>query len=278
MIKIFLTVRNRLGITIKCLEAIKRHTTIPHQIYVYNNQSNYLVEDHFKYFCKLYMKGLITQVTFNTDASTFNAFSKASACNMFGLQHEQDPKKSETDFILMLDNDIILTPDWDQLLLRAWKYVKKNKLNHIKVIGQLPGGIKHKNEEHRITEDLIGHAGMLGGSGLWSVRSNFFTDVGLLPLNQLVGQNKRHDQLYWQLLQKASGSRHYIMGLDKKLGIHCGSMAGSVCNVLTRNRTTKGNKKLNLICFEEADNAIKRMDFDTFFEKIYNNKQLIADW
>lgn len=279
MIKIFLTVRNRFGITVKCLEAIKRHTTVPYQLYVYNNQTNYMIEDHFKYFCKLYMNGLITQLTFNTDASTFNAFSKATACNMFGLQHEQDPEKNKYDFLLMLDNDIIVTPEWDKYVLQAWNYVNKNKKNHIKVIGQLPGGIKAKTEEHKIAKDLVGWAGSLGGSGLWSVRPNFFKDVGLLPLNQLVGQNKRHDQLYWQLLQRASGTKHYIMGLNKKLGIHCGSMAGSVCNVLTRQRPKKGKKlDLKAICFKEADERIRSMNFDTFFEQIYNNKALLSDW
>ena len=151
MIKIFLTVRNRFGITVKCLESIRRHTVNPYQIYLYNNQTNYKIEEHFKYLCKLYSKGLITQITFNTDDSTFNAFSKASACNMFGLQHEQDPHKNEYDFLLMLDNDIILTPGWDTHLKTAWKYVEKNKLKHVKVVGQLPGGIKSKKEEHKIS-------------------------------------------------------------------------------------------------------------------------------
>ena len=276
MIKIFLTVRNRFVITVKCLEAIKRHTTQPYQIYVYNNQTNYMIEEHFKYFCKLYSKGLITQLTFNTDASTFNAFSKATSCNMFGLQHEQDPEKNKCSFLMMLDNDIILTPGWDKHVSRAWKYIEKNKLQHIKVVGQLPGGIKHKNEEHQIAGDLIGRAGMLGGSGLWTVRPNFFTDVGLLPLKQLVGFNKRHDQLYWQLLQKSSNSRHYIMGLNKKLGIHCGKMAGSVCNTLNRQR--HGKKNLEAITFKEGDENIRSMNFNEFFDKIYNNKALLGDW
>jgi len=276
MIKIFLTVRNRFAITQKCLESIFRHTRSTYQIYVYNNQTNYLIGDHFKYMLKLFNKGLLTQVTFNTDASTFNAFSKASACNMFGLQHEQDPEKNSYDFLLMLDNDIILTPDWDQHLIRAWNYVNKKKLNHIKVIGQLPGGIKAKNEVHNITEDLLGKAGMLGGSGLWSVRPNFFTDVGLLPLKTLVGQNKRHDQLYWQLLQKASGTRNYIMGLNKKLGIHCGRVAGSVCNTLTKQKDK--NTALKNICFEESDEKIRNIEFKEFYKNIQDDKQLLADW
>lgn len=276
MIKIFLTVRNRIGITVKCLESIFRHTKSPYQIYVYDNQTNFLIKDHFKYFCGLYDKGLITQVTFNTNESTFNAFSKASACNMFGLQHEQDPRKDEYSFLLMLDNDIILTPGWDEYLKRAWKYVGKQKLKYIKVIGQLPGGIKHKKEEHQIAADLNGRAGTLGGSGLWSVRPNFFRDVGFLDLKQLVGQNKRHDQLYWQLLHKASGGKPYIMGVNKKLGIHCGRLAGSVCNTLTRERNTQ--VALERIKFEKGDEEIKNMNFKTFFNTIQSDRHLIGDW
>jgi hypothetical protein len=276
MIKIFLSVRNRFGITVKCLEAIKRHTTSPYQIYVYDNQTNFLLDEHFRYFHKLYSKGLVTQVTFNTDESTFNAFSKATSCNMFGLQHEQDPKKKEYSFLVMLDNDIIVTPGWDKYLKRGWKYIKAKKLDYIKVIGQLPGGIKSKIEEHPIADDLMGRAGVLGGSGLWSVRPNFFTDVGLLPLDQLVGHNKKHDQLYWQLLAKVSFGKPYIMGLNKKLGIHCGMMAGSICNVLTRQGLR--TKDLSKITFEKGDDEIRSMDFDTFFNKIQNNQQLISDW
>lgn len=276
MIKIFLTVRNRLGITVKCLEAIRRHTTVPYQIYVYNNQTNYLIGEHFKYFCKLYTKGLITQITFNTNDSTFNAFSKASACNMFGLQHEQDPKKKDYEFLLMLDNDIILTPKWNKHLSNAWNFVNKNNLKNIKVIGQLPGGIKSRTERYTINDKLNGVAGHLGGSGLWSVQTDFFTDVGILDLKQLVGHNKMHDQHYWRLLHKATGGKSYIMGINQKLGIHCGRLCGSICNTLTRQRCT--DKALEHIKFSESDENIKKMDFDTFYQKILDETGLIKDW
>ena len=113
MIKIFISVRNRLAITQKCITAIKRHTKIKHQIYIYDNASNYLLQDHFLYFYNLYKSGQITQVTFTTEQSTFNAFSKASTCNFFGQQHEQDPNKDKYDFLIMIDNDVILAPKWD---------------------------------------------------------------------------------------------------------------------------------------------------------------------
>ena len=73
MIKIFLSVRNRLAITKKCIEAIERHTELPYHLYVYNNQTNYKVEEHWRYFQTLYEQGRISQVTFNTNESTWNA-------------------------------------------------------------------------------------------------------------------------------------------------------------------------------------------------------------
>ncbi len=278
MIKIFLSVRNRLAITKKCIEALEKHSTIPHQIYVYDNDSNYLIDEHFDYFCEMYKKGIIAQVTFTTTKTTFNAFSKASACNFFGQQHEQDPHKDGYVFLLMLDNDIIVTPEWDRKLATSWKYINKNKLNDIKVVGQTPGGIKNKKTVVKINEELQGRTGKLGGSGLWSVRTNFFDDVGLLNLSELVGFDKKHDQNYWRLLDISTGGKPYILALNQKLGIHCGKMAGSVCNRLTTNKKMPEEKRLELIKFEKAEDRIEKLTFSEFFNIIHTDKVLMADW
>jgi hypothetical protein len=272
MIKIFISVRNRIAITQKCITAIKKHSKLKHQIYIYDNASTYLVKDHFLYFYNLYNSKQISQVTFTTEQSTFRAFSKASTCNFFGQQHEQDPNKDKYDYLVMMDNDIVVAPGWDEKLLVAWKYVTKNNMKNIKVIGQRPGGIKNLDAKvYEITKNLNGRIGSLGGSGLWSVRPNFFRDVGFLDLKRLVGQDKKHDQLYWQLMGKASGGKPYIMGLVTKLGYHCGPIAGSVCNRLTRNR--KESDKSKVIKFEENENRISSMDFDTFYQKISTDKK-----
>jgi len=276
MIKIMLTVRNRLAITKKCIEAILKHSSIPTQIYVYNNQTSFLIDDHFEFFRDLYKNGLISQVTFNTNSSTFGAFSKAVACNMFGLQHEQDPKKDEYAFLLFLDNDIIVTPEWDVRLKQAWKYVRKNDLKNIKVIGQLPGGIKSFDELHEIGE-IKAKAGRLGGSGLWSVRPDFFRDVGYLDLKRLVGFDKRHDQHYWEKLGHSSNGKPYILGLNVKLGIHCGSIAGSVCNALTKYRGDNKNRE-EKIKYAHAEKDISDMPFDQFYQKISTDVSLHRDW
>lgn len=276
MIKICLTVRNRLSITKKCLQALQKHSTIPHQIYIYDNQTNYKIEEHFNYFCKLYTKGIITQLIFNTNESTFNAFSKAAAFNFFGRCHEDDPRKDSCDFLMLLDNDIIVMPEWDKNLKIAWEYVKKNKMDNIKIVGQTPGGIKQKDPQKHQFNDTEGILGHLGGSALWSIKPNFFKEVGFLDLKQLVGQNKRHDQLYWQLLAKTTHNKPYIMGVKQKLGIHCGKLAGSICNKLTQLRNDP--KKSEKIKFEEAEETIDKMDFDSFFKMIENDKELMNDW
>ncbi len=278
MIKIFITVRNRLAITKKCITAIQKHSTIPYQLYVYDNQTNYKSEEHFDYFSSLYNKGLVSQVTFNTNASVFNAFSKATSNNMFGLMHQQDPEKNKYKFLVMLDNDIILTPEWDQTLATAWKYINKHGLTDIKVIGQTPGGIKNKKTVININKELSGRTGKLGGSGLWSVRTNFFEDVGLLDLSKLVGLDKQHDQRYWHLLDISTNGKPYILALNKKLGIHCGKMVGSVCNRLNKSKGRPEEQRLELIKFAKAEDAIENISFDDFFQKIHNDNALLSDW
>jgi len=271
MYKIMITVRNRLAITKKCLEALRLHSKIPHQIYLYDNLTNHKLDEHFNYYHKLLSKGKVAQVTFNTATSTFKAFSKASACNNFGAVHEQDPNKDNIMFLVFLDNDIIVRPGWDKTLRAAWKEVNKYKLKNIKVIGQRPGGIRNGQKLPYKIAGLDAMAGKLGGSALWCVKNNFFRDVGYLDLRELVNHNKRHDQVYWRKLSQAAGGDRYILGLSTKLGIHCGRMAGSVCNALTKNRHKD-------IAFEKQDTNIDKMKFDEFYKYIINRKELHNDW
>lgn len=277
MIKIFMSVRNRLAITKKAIHALKTYSTIPHQIYVYNNITNYLLKEHFIYFMKLYEKGYISQVTFTSKESTFNTFSKAASSNFFGCQHECDPKKDSYNFLVILDNDIIVTPEWDKKILQTWDYINKNNLKHVKIVGQLPGGIKHQEPKViKISKEINGRLGKLGGSGLWSVRPNFFNDIGILNLRVLIGHDKRHDQMYWRLLEEKNKGRSYIMGINQKLGIHCGGMAGSVCNTLIRNRMKKNKEEL--IKFEKLEEKINSLSFDEFYNQIKNNQTFAKDW
>lgn len=276
MIKICITVRNRLSITKHCISSILSHTTIPYKIYLYNNLTNHKIDEHFEYFCDLYKKGIISQLTFNTHQSTFNCFSKTVSSNQFGLIHEQDPEKDKYYYLVILDNDMIVMPEWDINLKAAWKYVNKNKMTNIKIITQSPGGMKQKE----LLKDTINGnkvvLATLGGSGFWSIRPDFFRDVGYLDLSKFVGRNKGHDSQYWPIIHKASKGKKYTLGLQKKLAIHCGPMIGSVCNVLQNYKMDEKNK-LEKIKFELGEENISKMNFDEFF-KLVSAKNELSKW
>lgn len=272
MIKIFLTVRNRLAITTKCITALYRHTKIPFELYVYDNLTNYRIHEHFMYWSILYEKKLIHQLTINTKTSTFNSFSKAASCNQFGLWHEQDSNKYNYDFLLFLDNDMILNPGWDDTLIKSWNDVKSKNLKHILVITQLPGGImKRQKFDHKIG-GFDCQIGKLSGSGFWSVRPTFFKDVGFINLTRLTGLNKKHDQEYWNLMEIKNKGIPYILGINSKMTFHCGgAISGSVCNVLSNNDEKVA---LNKITFEESEKKIDNLSFDEFYNQINKNEKL----
>ena len=270
MYKIMISVRNRLAITTKCIAAITKHSTIPHEIYVYDNCTSYLVNEHFMYWSLLYQKGIIKQLVINTKESTFNAFSKAVAFNQFLMNHEQDPDKDKYDFLLLLDNDIIVFPGFDKVLKDAWTDVKKYNLNNIKIITQLPGGIMSKKELGEKIAGFHAKTGKCGGSGFWALQPNFAREIGCLDILPLVGLNKKHDQNYWTKLEKFSKGKDYILGLDAQLALHMGAISGSICNTLTRN---KNKSTEELIKFEESEKHINSLSFDQFFESIKKDKE-----
>lgn len=264
MIKIFLTVRNRLCLTKKCIEALEKHTYNPYELYVFNNLSDYLIDEHFSFFRDMYKENRLSQIVFNTSKSTFNAFSKGVANNQFGHIHEMDPNKDRTDFILMLDNDIILTDGWDKKVLNAWKDIDKFKMNHIKVVSQTPGGIMRRQKVNRKIAGFDAEEGYNGGSAIWTVRKNFFNDVGFLNIKSLVGINKKHDQHYWPMMNRKSKGKPYILGLDTVLAYDSSPLLGSVCNSLEKARK---NKKQRLdISFADKEKKIDEMNFDEFFK------------
>lgn len=273
-----MTVRNRLATTCKSIAALKRHSVIPHQIYIYDNSTNYKIQEHFIYWSMLYERGLISQITFTSNESTFNAFSKASTCNFFGSQHEHDPKKDEYDFLLFLDNDIIVTPGFDEVLCKAWKDVNALKLNNVKIIGQLPGGIKCKVNLDHLIGGVKACLGTHGGSGFWSVRPNFFKEIGFLDLKHFQNLHKRHDIEYWYKISQYTQGKEYILGLQHKLCIHTGKISGSICNILSGNRFFSDKEKEDLIKLEESEKIIDQMSFDEFYNLVSNDEDMIKDW
>ena len=275
-IKIAMTVRNRLSITKKAIEALHKNTKSDFQLYIYDNLSNYKVREHWEYFWNLYSNNLVSQVTFNSKESTFNAFSKAVALNSFGLNHNQDPNKKKYDFLTFIDNDIIVTPNWDLIIKGAWQDIKENNIKNIYVISQLPGGIKFKKNVPNKIAGCEAKIGKLGGSAFWNVKTNFFDEIGFLNMKKLVGLNKKHDQFYWQKLHEASNGHEYILGINKKLCVHVGGLAGSVCNILSAGGNEKERLKKSKL--EQQERIIESMSYDEFYDKVINDKKYIDGW
>lgn len=244
------------------------------QLHVYINQSEHRTDETFEFFRDLYKENLVTQVTFNTNDSTFNAFSKAVACNQFGLNHEQDPLKDTYDFLLMLDNDMIVAHDWDVKLKKVWNHVREKKMKSVKVVTQIPGGSKGTK---LLDKKIIGcnaKLGHLGGSGFWCVQPNFFRDIGYLDVPPLVGHNKKHDQHYWRKLQKKTGG-NYVLSIGDIFAYHTGSIAGSICNRLTRNKNYKSNDCSKTV---EVEKRIDALVFDDFYKEISDPKKKLNRW
>jgi hypothetical protein len=263
MYKVFLTVRNRLSITIKCITALVRHSEMPFQLYIYDNISHTMLRERFLYYSLLYEKKIATQITINTEASTFNAFSKAASCNQFGYLHEDDPKKDQYSFLLFLDNDMIVTPKFDKILEQAWQEVSKDPLlQSVRVITYLGNATKAIEEVPHKIAGYRAFLGKLSGSSFWCVKPDFFRQVGFLDLRPLTGRSKGHDQYYWPLLDRSSKGKSYILALQANLAIHTGKYVGSVCNAL---RTAKDIKRIE---FREAEREIDKLSFDEFYRKI----------
>jgi len=276
MYKIFLTVRNRLSTTIKCITSIQKHSELPYQLYVYDNLTTDKIDEHFMFWSTLYKKGILTQVTFNTYDSTFNVFSKVVANNQFGQLHEMDPNKDNYDFLLFLDNDMILFPGWDTTIKQAWQDVKRLNMNYVKIIVQMPGGVQNKKLVNSKIAGVDAYTGWAGGSGYWAVKPDFFRDIGFLPVENFVGASKKHDQFYWLKLEQKSKGTNYMLGLDKRMIIHTGF--DSICNTLTRNKNLSREELEKVIKFEETENYINSMTFDEFFNKIKDDSMYLNNW
>ena len=232
------TVRNRLQMTKYTLEQLFRSVNFNNwelEIFLYDNLSEFDMEERAQYYGKLLRERWLTQVTFNTKGSTDNAFSKAAANNQFADFHMNSLDKRSIRYLIMMDNDMLCLPGWLEQFDKAWKDVRSDpKLKkEISIVTQHPGGVMgRKRFSINGTEYTRGTS---GGSGLWIVKNDFYDRIGKLNLAKLVGKNKAHDQHYWYRIQRKTGVYNYAVTVFCQKVLHLGGICGSVCNSLHQN-------------------------------------------
>lgn len=274
-IAIFLSVRNRLAVTKKCIEALYKYTTCPFHLYVYDNCTTYKVAEHFKYFGDLYVENKITKYTVNTLESTYYAFSKAVAFNDFGHTIQQNPIKNRYDYYVCLDNDIIIRKEgWNDVFKDLWKAVAcTEELDSIRVLAQFPGGTTV--HQKGTIDDYKVNLGFASGSGFWAIRSDFFDTIGFLNLAELVGHNKKHDQLYWKKMRAYNSNAPYVLAVEELLAVHFDNYKDY--NSLSICLPTQDDPSMTVV-HEDVEEEIAAMTFEDFEILLNDNVDRLRIW
>lgn len=269
---IHISARNRLGFTDKCLEALWAYTDtgkIDLRVFLFDNGTDKENQKKiFKYYTDMLSEGLIHTLIINSKDALHNAFGKAVSSNQFAYLQKVWP---DADYMTILDNDVwIVDKTWTKKISSVFQAFGEDPdyADQIKVVSQAPGGICGEKEWLEI-EGMEVMLGVYGGSGFWNVRGNFFEDVGVLNLQDLVGHDKKHDQEYWKLCMKRTKNAKYVAGINHPMSIHAGD-GFSICNALTAGKMGhKEEKEQRLKQIEVIDKELLDMTLEEAVKKLW---------
>lgn len=285
-LSVMITSRDRLNLTLKCIDSIWLNSSVFHKIniYLFDNLSE-IDEKRSKMFFSLLESNKICYYSYDTINSSYNCFSKAVSffrwCEMMKIKREiqilsKTFSEDQIDYFLLLDNDFILCPTWGEYFISAIKQVKEKNLHFLV---PRPGGIPtryiEKGPPPYVIRNLfdctqyfkVKMAGGGGSSGFWFMGYDNLmrTKWDVETLVKTYNLNKRHDTETWDRINRIYGKINYVGAIfDTKnwpLALHLGSQCGSVCNSLTRN---KYNEVKNNI--EEKDESFGSMSVQEIIE------------
>ena len=278
-IRVMVSVRERLEYTILCLQALERFTKNDIEIFLFDDRSQENLTERYQYYKYLVSNNKIAHLEVLPPNSkvSLGTFGKAISWSIFGfICNFMFPKQYRYfDWIMLIDNDIIVRKEgWDLRLIETWKKIENHPelSKTIQVVTQAPGGIMGEKLEYDLEDDYKVRVGSAGGSGFWFLRNNYFEKMGLLPLEYLIGKNKGHDQLSWQVHPLKTNSRRYVAGLWDQLALHIGHNH-SICNYLTwgkQKKTAPGDKiRADRIkaSIKKEENSFKHMSLDEVIKK-----------
>lgn len=286
-LKIMITCRDRIHLTQKTIESIYENTKLFSNIdiYCFDNLSE-LDIPRMEYFQNLLKNDKIVHYSYDTTKSLSNCFGKAVLyrrwLDMINLENSLKFKfkKIEETYYLLIDNDMIVCPKWDEFFLSAIKY--STPTTHFLV--KYPGGttklsayekgseIKNEFNNNEKIKIVFGLGG--GGSGFWFMNDNMIKKHmnrwTYLEISETYSKFKRHDSTMWNSIIKSTKSMNPISYLIRvvpsykefPLVLHLGGKIGSICNSLTEKRFNKSKVE-----FEKNEKEIKNMSVTEIIKK-----------
>jgi hypothetical protein len=203
------------------------------------------------------------------------------------LDREINKSKKELHYFLLIDNDMLVGPNWDKYFVSA-VIPKHPNYSCVFYCVKYPGGIpvgardseRRENVHNIFNPDEkfeVAYAYGGGGSGFWFMGADMISKHrwGIPEVLNTHNKFKKHDTTMWEVINRqfSSNKVRFVSAVippnpeENPLVIHLGPIVGSMCNTLTNN-TYSEKKKM----FEESElELIKNYSVSELFEK-YKHK------
>jgi len=279
--------RDRTVLTLKCIESIhgtsKLFTDI--NVYVFDNLSNMDIS-RMNMFSKLLATNQIKHYSYDTSQSTYDCFPKpiifrrwaSMMIDQYELYNKIGKEPNIKDVYMLLDNDMILGPDWDSYFITALDNILKYS-KEIKFIVKYPGGIPLKFREHAPSFKLTNRyknneefevitSNFGGGSGCWvmDIKMLKYLTWSIEEISKTLGKFKGHDTATWARIRKEFNDTQYVAAVKPRnldtnpLIIHMG--AGSMCMSLNKNEYGTARSK-----FSGEESKYRDMSYSEIFQQ-----------
>ena len=284
VLNVMLTCRERTYFTQKVIEALHENTSKFHKIniYCYDNLSD-LGSGRMSIFEELLEEKKIVYYSYDTTTSTNKSFPKSIIYNDWFYKmatFNKMPNTDETRYYLMIDNDMVVCPYWDEFFLSAADHALPSTRYLVKRPGGMVarrGKIHTKEVENRYNKeekfDLM-YASFGGGSGFWFMNQNMLNKHVWIQ-NVAVssyGNHRGDDIAIWRAIDKFNGKQtQYVAGItalkEKPLVLHMGSVLGSMCNFRPQEYVSQKDTQA------EADEILSELSVSEIIEKYKYDKQ-----
>jgi len=294
-LSVIVITRDRNILTQKTIESVRKTMKLfkSVDIYVFDNLSNPNPE-RISLFSKLLSNKYIQYYSYDTNTSLCDCFGKAVVIQRW-IKIMQDQHtlrkfidKGENklkDYYMILDNDVILGPNFDKYFLAANEALKKSEPN-LHFFVKFIGGIPKASREHPITrthtikcsdgEEFQVMAAVHGGGGCCWIFDYEKLCKLQWPTESILNtykKYKRQDTTAWGLIKAKFGNvpTRYVGGIippdpENPLVLHIGEvLQTSMCNVLTRQGPKAYNREKHN--FELRELELKNMTAKEIYDK-----------